>query len=134
MKFLSHYTFFLITEKGSRGWAVPLAVSVLRSPSRLRVSPDGTRQQEEGRRGRPRPHLIIFIYTIKSSTKADNMDDKHKTVRRNHYRHHHCQLLVHGDGPQASKQGQNSTFQSAGKTYYINYYLILIIYEFAIYF
>ena len=110
--------FSLIKGKGSRGWAVPLAVSVLRSPSRLRVSPDGARQKEERRRGRSRPHLIIFIYTIKSSTKAYNMDDKHQVVRRNHYPHHHCQLLVHGDGSQASKQGPNCTFWRPGKTFY----------------
>ena len=114
---------FCKQERGSRGWAVPLAVSVLRSPSRLLVSPDGTRQQEEGRRGRSRPHFIIFVYTIKSSTKAYNMADKHQIVRRNHYRYHLCKLSVDGHGSQASIWRQNRTLQSAGKITDLYYHL-----------
>lgn len=121
----------LIKGKGSRGWEVPLAVSILRSPSRLRVSPDD--KEERSGCGRSGPHFIIFIHTIKSSTKAYNMDDKHQVVRRNHYHHHHCQLLVHGDGSQASKQGQNSTFGRTGKTFYrIFFNKNFIIYQIAI--
>ena len=114
---INQYFFcFYFPERGSRGRAVPLEVSVLRSPSRWRVSPDGKRQQEEGRRGRSRPHFIIFIYTIKSGTKAYNMADKHQIVRRNHHCNYHCKLSVDGNGSQASKQRQNYSFGRSSKT------------------
>ena len=107
---------FFFTERGSRGWAVPLVVSVLRSPRRLRVSPDGTSRQEERRRGRSGPHFIIFIYTIQSCSKTYNMADSNTPLRRDDHRHHHCELFINGDGPQASIKRQNTAFKRAGKT------------------
>ena len=107
---------FVFIERGSRGWAVPLVVSVLRSPRRLRVSPDGTSRQEERRRGRSGPHFIIFIYTIQSCSKTYNMADSNTPLRRDDHRHHHCELFINGDGPQASIKRQNTAFKRAGKT------------------
>ena len=110
---------FFSIERGSRGWAVPLVVSVLRSPRRLRVSPDGTSRQEEGRRGRSGPHLVIFIYTIQSCSKTYNMANTNSPIRRDYHRHYHCKLFVDGDGSQTSIQRQNTTFKRAGKTYHL---------------
>ena len=112
------YYIYHFEERGSRGWAVPLAVSVLRSPSRLRVSPNGG-EEEEGRRGRSRPHLIIFIYAIQPSTKTYNMANQHTIVRRDYHRHHHRELSVNGVGSQASKRRQNNSFKSVGRTYFL---------------
>ena len=128
----NYITFNYFIERGSRGWAVPLVVSVLRSPRRLCVSPDGTIRQEERRRGRSGPHLIIFIYTIQSCSKTYNMADPNTPLRRDYHRHHHCKLFINGDGSQASIQRQNTAFKRAGKT--INYLVLIHFNKTPIYF
>ena len=74
------------------------------------------KQEEERRRGRPGPHLIIFVYTIESSTQAYIMAGEYQTLRGYRHCHYYCKLFVDGYGSQASKGRQNCTLRKTGRT------------------